>query len=206
MDWMNQLGGLLGQYQGAQQGQPQTGNVEQDFQQFSQAAPNSTVAEGLSAAFRSNQTPAFGNMVGQLFGQANGYQRAGMLNTLMAAVGPMVLQQIMSRAMSRGGGSANMGGGQMMGSGNPLGALAGMFGGGSGGSSQMPQQITPEMAEQIPPQAVEEIAAEAEKHDPSIVDRISGYAAENPEVVKGLGAVAMTVALAHLANQYMDRS
>ncbi len=191
MDWMNQIGGLLNQYQGGQAQQPSQ-SADQDFDQFRQAAPNSAVADGLGAAFRSNETPPFGNMVSQMFGNSSGQQRAGLLNTLLAAAGPMVLQQVMSRMGNRGATGQQSGGG--------LAGLANIFG---GGGNQ--PQITPEMAEQISPEAVEEIAAQAEQKDPSIVDRISGYAAENPDVVKGLGAVALTVALAHLANQYSRR-
>lgn len=197
MDWINQIGGMLGNYQNQNQTQGNQQNVEQDFNQVYQAAPNPTVAEGLSAAFRSNQTPAFGNMFGQMFGQAGGQQRAGMLNMLLAAAGPMVLQQVMSRMGNRGGATAGGGQGYSQQSGGGLAGIMDMIRGGG------QAQITPEMAEQLSPQEVEAIAEEAEKHDPSIVDRVSSYASENPEVVKGLGAVAMTVALAHLANRYM---
>lgn len=188
MDWMN----LLQQYAGANAQQaPQS--VDNDFDQVAQQAPQNALSQGLAGAFRSDQTPPFGNMVSNLFANSSGQQRAGILNTLLAAAGPMVLQQVMSRMGSGGTPTA--------GAGNPLGGLLGMLGG--GGSVQ--PQITPEMAEQIPPQAVEQIAAEAEKQDPSIIDRVSGYYAENPEVVKGLGAVALTVLMAHLANKHMNR-
>ncbi|MCP9495420.1 MAG: hypothetical protein MSG64_13325 [Pyrinomonadaceae bacterium MAG19_C2-C3] len=189
MDWMNQLSGLLNQYQGGQNQQQPNNNVDNDFDQLSRAAPNSAVAEGLSAAFRSNNTPPFGNMVSQLFANSSGTQRASLMNTLLAAAGPMVLQQVMSRM--GGGGMSNAGGG-----------LAGLLGNLGGGGQP---QVTPEMAEQIPPQAIEQIAAEAEKQDPSIIDRVSGFYAENPDVVKGLGAVALTVALAHLANRHLNK-
>ena len=190
MDWMN----LLQQYAGANAQQtPQS--VDNDFDQVAQQAPQNALSQGLAGAFRSDQTPPFGNMVSNLFANSSGQQRAGILNTLLAAAGPMVLQQVMSR-MGRGGGGA-----AAVGAGNPLDGLLGMLGGGGGAQPQ----ITPEMAEQIPPQAVEQIAAEAEKQDPSIIDRVSGYYAENPEVVKGLGAVALTVLMAHLANKHMNR-
>ncbi|MEJ7618376.1 MAG: hypothetical protein WKF30_15745 [Pyrinomonadaceae bacterium] len=41
--------------------------VDNDFDQFTQAAPQSAVSQGLAEAFRSDQTPPFGNMLGQLF-------------------------------------------------------------------------------------------------------------------------------------------
>ena len=83
MGWLDQIGGLLQQYQGGN-AQTAAGNVDNDFDQFAQAAPQSAVADGLAAAFRSNQTPPFGNMIGQLFGQSNGTQRASILNTLIS--------------------------------------------------------------------------------------------------------------------------
>lgn len=183
MDWMNQLGGLLGQYAGANaQQHPQT--VDNDFDQFAQQAPQSALSQGLAGAFRSQQTPPFGNMVSNLFANSSGQQRASILNTLLAAAGPMVLQQVMARMGSGGGG------------GNPLGGLAGLLGGGGGGQQQ---QVTPEMAEQISPQVVEEIATQAETQDPSVIDRVSDFYAEHPMLVKGLGAAALAVALAKIA-------
>jgi hypothetical protein len=47
------------------------------------AAPGS-LARGLSAAFHSDQTPAFGEMVGHLFGNSSPDQKAGLLNQLFA--------------------------------------------------------------------------------------------------------------------------
>ncbi len=177
MDWMNQLGGMLQQYAGANANQaPQT--VRDDYDQFAQAAPQSAIAEGLSAAFRSDQTPPFGNMVAQMFGNANGQQRAGILNSLIAAAGPALLSQM----LSRGGGGGGLSG------------LAGLLGGGQ-------QQVTPEQAEQVSPEAVQEIAAQAEQKDPSVVDQISNFYSEHPTLVKTLGGAALTIALAKIAQQ-----
>jgi hypothetical protein len=63
----------------------------QQFGQITQNAPSDVLAKGLSAAFASDQTPAIGNMVGQLFGQSNGAQQAGMLNQLIGTLGPGVM-------------------------------------------------------------------------------------------------------------------
>lgn len=60
------------------------------FNQIAQSAPNDVLAKGLSAAFASDQTPAIGNMVSQLFAQSNGAQQAGMLNQLIGTLGPGV--------------------------------------------------------------------------------------------------------------------
>jgi len=173
MSWMDQLGGLLQQYTGAGPHQAPH-SVHDDFDQFAQAAPQSALAEGVAAAFRSDQTPPFASMVGQLFGQSSGAQRAGLLNTLIGAAGPAVVGQLLTQ---RG-----------------LGGLAGMFQGG-------PTQMTPQQAEQIPPQVVEEIAAHAEQQNPSIIDTLGDFYARNPALVKTLGGAALTIALAQLAQR-----
>jgi hypothetical protein len=172
MSWLDQIGGLLQQYQGAN-AQQTPNNVQDDFGQFAQAAPQSAVADGLAAAFRSDQTPPFGNMLGQLFGQSNGTQRASILNTLIGALGPTVIAQILANRGASG--------------------LAGMLGGGQ------QREVTPEMAEQVPAEAVQEIAERAEQKDPSIIDRASDFYAEHPTLIQGLGAAALTIALAKVA-------
>ncbi|MCU1263593.1 MAG: hypothetical protein JWO80_6478 [Bryobacterales bacterium] len=86
MGFMSQIGGLLQQYSGASAASPPE-NVERDFQQVAPQVPQAALSGGLSEAFRSKETPPFGQMVSQLFGQSNGEQRAGILNRLMGAVG-----------------------------------------------------------------------------------------------------------------------
>ncbi|HEX8091490.1 MAG TPA: hypothetical protein VF762_21735, partial [Blastocatellia bacterium] len=165
MNWINQLGGLLEQYTGVGASQaPST--VHDDFDQFAQVAPSGTLADGLSAAFRSDQTPPFGQMVGHLFGQSNGHQRAGILNTLISTLGPTLVAQLLARRGAQG--------------------LAGLLTGGR-------RQVTPEEAQQVPPEAVEEIAAQAEKKDPSVIDTLSNFYAEHPTLVKTLGGAALAI-------------
>jgi hypothetical protein len=179
MDWLNSIGGLLQRYAGANAQTAQTG-VEGDFDQFAQAAPQSAIADGLAAAFRSNDTPPFGQMVATLFQNANGQQRAGILNALIAAAGPTILGEVLSRG---GGGLAG------------LTRLA--------GSGQ--QTVTPEQAQEVSPEAVEHIAAEAEKDNPKVVDRLSNFYSEHPTLVKSLGAAALTIALARVAESQQNR-
>lgn len=174
MDWMSQVGNILQQYTGAQDATRAPSTVDDDFDQFSQAAPQSAIADGLAAAFRSDQTPAFGQMVGQLFRQSNGQQRASILNTLIATLGPTIISQV----LSRGGASG----------------LAGLLGGGQ-------NEVTPEQAAQVPPDVVEKIADQAEQKDPSVIDHLSNFYAEHPTLVKSLGAAALTVALAKIAQR-----
>jgi hypothetical protein len=174
VDWMEQLGGLLQQYSGAQGGQASPG-VHDDFDRVAQVAPQSAIADGLSAAFRSDQTPPFGQMVSRLFSQSGGQQQAGLLNTLLAAAGPAIVSQVLSR--TSGGGASG---------------LAGLLGDGQ-------TQVTPEQAQQIPPEAVEEIAGHAERQDPSVIDQVSNLYARHPTLVKTLGAKALSIALGKVA-------
>jgi hypothetical protein len=177
---MDQIGNILQQYSGAG-AQTASSHVQDDFDQFAQAAPPSAVADGLAAAFRSEQTPPFPQMMGQLFGQSDGTQRASILNTLIGALGPTVVAQILARRGGGGGGGIGD-------------LLGGLLGGGR-------QEVTPEVARQIPPEAVEEIAQQAEQRDPSIVDMASNFYAEHPQLVKTLGAAALAIALAKVAQR-----
>jgi hypothetical protein len=150
---------------------PNVTNATEHFDQVAQNAPPNAIAEGLQAMFKSDQTPAFGNMVGSLFGGSNGEQKAGMLNHLIASVGP--------------GTVAQMAGG---------GALANLLGGGA-------TQITPQQAQNVSPEVVQQIAAHAEKTDPSIVDKASAFYAQHSTLVKTLGGAALSIALAKVAER-----
>ncbi len=185
MDLMKELGGLLQQYQGAEPTQaPDT--IDDDFDQVAQAAPQPALSDGLAAAFRSEQTPEFGQMTANLFNNSNPQQQAGLLNTILKYAGPAILGRIMS-----GGG----GGGATAGGGGGLSDLINIFKGGG------QQELTPEQARQIPPEAVQQVADEAQKHDPSIIDKISDFYSEHPTLVKSLGAAALTIALSKIANR-----
>lgn len=174
MNWINQLGDIFQQYTGAAAGQaPST--VHDDFDQFTQVAPTGTIADGIASAFRSDQTPPFGNMVSHLFGQSNGQQRAGILNTLISSLGPTLVAQLLARRGASG--------------------LAGLL---SGGRSE----VTPEEAQQVPAEAVQEIATQAEKQDPSVIDTLSSFYAEHPTLVKTLGSAALAIALASIAQRH----
>lgn len=161
MSWMDQLGSIVQQYSGGGAASAQAPDVHEHFDQVAQAAPQSVLADGIAGAFRSNQTPAFGEMVSNLFNQSDGTQKAGILNRLMASAGPGILAQIPG--------------------------LAGILNTG--------QQITPQQAQQVPAQAVQDLATHAEKTNPSIVDEVSGFYAQHPDVVKALGGLALSIAL-----------
>lgn len=88
MSWMNMLGGLVSQLGG---GQVEPEHAESQFDQISQMLPTGALAGGIAEAFRSNATPPFAQLAAQLFGNSGGAQKAGMLNTILASVGPAVL-------------------------------------------------------------------------------------------------------------------
>ena len=174
---MSQLGGLLQQYTGSE-AKRAPDSVDNDFDQFAQAAPPSAVSEGLAEAFRSDRTPPFGEMLGQLFGRSDGRQRASILNMLITTLGPTLVSQILAR---RGASGA-------------AGAI-------SGGQTE----VTPDVAEQIPPDAVQDIAAQAEQKDPSVIDQLSDVYARHPTLIKTLGGAALTIALAKIAQRQYGR-
>lgn len=191
------LGNLLQQYMGGAQGA--NTRPEEDFDRVAQEAPREAVAQGVTQAFRSDQTPPFPQMVGQMFGQSNPNQQAGMLNQLIAAAGPSLIGMLAGRGGAGGlGGLGGLGGG--------LGGLGGMLGGllNGGGNGQQPQ-ITPEQASQLSPEQVQEIAQKAEQENPGVVDRMGDFYAQHPNVVKGLGGAALAIALAHMASNIQRR-
>jgi hypothetical protein len=87
------LSGLLQQYLGDEPIRTSEKAAE-DFHQVAAHTSPEVVGEGLAEVFRSDQTPPFGQMVGQLFGHADPQQRAGMLNQLVNSVGPELLESI----------------------------------------------------------------------------------------------------------------
>jgi len=195
------FGRILDQYSdpSAQADQPQ---VEQDFDHIAQNAEPDMLEQGISHAFRSDQTPPFGNMVGQMFGQADSGQRAGMLNQLIGALGPAVIGSILG-GRAGGGGLGGLTGGGAGGLGGLGGLLGGLLGGGANsnaGTQQVPQ-LSPQDAERMSPEEVQELATQAEQHNPGIIDQMSRYYAQNPQLFKALGGAALAVALGQIAQR-----
>ncbi len=172
MSWMNELAGVLQNYtQGVPPGEA-AGDVKSHFNEAAHVAPQSDIASSLASMFRSDQTPPFAQLVGQLFGNSNGGQRANLLNTLLAGgAGAGMLSQL-----ARSAGISIPGGGT-------------------------PPHVTADAAAKISPGMVQEAAAQAEQRDPSIVDRVSEIYAQHPALINSLGAAAMSMALSHLANR-----
>ena len=131
------------------------------------------LGQGVADAFRADNTPPFGEMVGQMFGRSNPQQQAGVLNELLRSIGPGVLSAIGGGILGRMSAGANAG---------------------------VPQ-VTPQQASQLTPEQVQEIANRAEQHDPGVLDKVGGFYAEHPQLVKTLGSAALAIALASIANR-----
>lgn len=186
MDWMDRLGGILQRYQA---GVPND-RVEDDYDEVARNAPPEAIRGGLTEAFRSDQTPPFPQMFGQMFGRSGGVERAGILNMLLRTVGPQILASILARRMG------SSGGGGTAGDTDAGGGLGGVLGDLMNGRKT---EVTPQEAEQIDPKVVEEMAAEAETKDPSIIDEASDFYAKHPTLVKGLGAAALAFLMSKMA-------
>jgi hypothetical protein len=164
------LGSLLQQYVGgASNANP--AQAENDFEQLTKSASSADLAPGVAEALRSDQTPPFPQMVGQLFNNGDSGQRAGMLNQLLGSVGPGVL--------------ASLAGG----------ALSSLF----GGNRNEAPHITPEQASTMTPEQVQQLAEKAEQHNPGVVDRMGEFYAQHPQLVKGLGGAALALVLSRMA-------
>lgn len=149
-------------------------DTETDFDEVARQVSPDVLGSGLAQAFRSDQTPSFGNMLGSLFGGSNAQQRAGLLNQLIGAIGPAVLSGIAGGALGR------------------------LLQGARGAAAP---SVTPSDAERVTPEQVKEIAVAAEKQDPGILDKVGAYYAQHPEVVKVLGGAALAIALGQMAQR-----
>ena len=149
-----------------------TDKVHEHFDQVAQQASSQQLGNGVAAAFRSDATPPFGQMVGNLFGQSTPEQRAGILNQLTQVLGSGALSSIAGGVLGR------------------------VLGGGNAAPT-----ITPEQASQVSPADAAVIAEHAEKKDPSILDRAGESYAQHPQLVKGLGAAALAIVLGRMRSQ-----
>jgi hypothetical protein len=72
-------------------------------------------------------------------------------------------------------------------------ALRGVVAGGAG--------VTPETASQVSADQVRQMANSAQRANPSIVEQVSGFYAQHPDVVKALGGAAVAIAIQHIARR-----
>jgi len=71
------------------------------LQQVISGSTTDEVGAGLAAAMRSDQTPSFGTMVGHLFGQSSSTQQAGVLNQILATLGPAAMSAAAGGVLGR---------------------------------------------------------------------------------------------------------
>jgi hypothetical protein len=166
---MDNLGSLVDQFT---RGGASADDVHAAYDQVASQVPRGHLADGLSHAFKSDQTPPFEQMVSGLFGQSNPEQKAGLLNQLMGSLGP-------------GGGS------QLL---NSLG-LGGMAGALTGAT------VTHQQAQEVSPEAVQSLARQAATKDPSIMDKAAGFYAQHPTLVKTIGAGALAILMSRMSAQ-----
>src|ERR1700730_18438807 len=93
MGLLDDVKGMLTQYAS---GTAPSGDASAHFQQVAQSVDSGTLAQGIAAAMRSDQTPPFAQMVSQLFASGSGDQRMAMLNTLLSSVSPEQRAQLSS--------------------------------------------------------------------------------------------------------------
>ncbi len=152
-------------------GNASDGEIHSAYDRVSHTVPQGELADGISYAFKSDQTPPFEQMVGGLFSRSNPDQKAGLLNQILGALGP--------------GGAAQLLGG--------AGGLAGLGRILSGGT------VTPQEADQIPPETVEVLAGHAVQKDPTIMDKAAGFYAQHPTLVKAIGVGALALLLSRMS-------
>jgi hypothetical protein len=70
-----------------------------------------------------------------------------------------------------------------------LGGLASMLRGGP---------LSAEQANQVSPSQVQQMADHAERQNSSVVDQVSGFYAQHPQLMKAAGGLALTIALQHM--------
>jgi len=124
MSWFNKISELAERYgANATQG---GGSTHEDFQRVAQSAPQDVVSNGIAHMFRSDETPAFPDMVSNLFGQSNQTQKAGLLSELLSSLAPEVLAGLPG-----------------------LGGLAGTPGAAGNDPKVLANQLSPEQVQQV---------------------------------------------------------
>jgi hypothetical protein len=85
MGLFDSLKSVLSQYSS---GSSPAGDAGAHFEQVAQSVDTGTLAQGIAAAMRSDDTPPFAQLVSQLFASGSGDQKTAMLNTLLSSASP----------------------------------------------------------------------------------------------------------------------
>jgi hypothetical protein len=106
MSWLDALSDVINRYKTSSPGGAATAPADphRDFCEVAKTAPTEVTADALAHVFRSDQTPSFPEMVGNLFRESNPDQRAGLLNQLAGCVSPGLLSAIPGLSELLGGG------------------------------------------------------------------------------------------------------
>ena len=163
---------VLGQY--SRQPYQHPPHVTEDFDQVAREVPPEDLEEGIVDAFNAEETPPFEEMVGQLYDESDDDTRAGLLNEILGSL--------------------------------PGGLAGGLAGGALGGLLQRFNQgssphISPRDVHSIPARDVQVAAAEAEKRNPGILQRVGRYYARHPQMVQVLGQAALGIIMRNLARR-----
>lgn len=161
---------ILGRYADSRRPAPPP-EIENDFNQIAHEAAPDALQDGIAEAFRSDKTPPFEEMVAQLFKHSEPSVRAGLLDNLLAGLGPSAL----------GAGS---------------GGLADVWRRYAAGA-----RVSPDSAAQIDPLEVQEVARQARRQSPGVLERVSRFYAHHPELAHRLGNVAMGIALSKIVRR-----
>ena len=163
---------ILGRYSGERRRALPHFEVEHDFEKVVAETAPDALQDGIAEAFRSDETPAFEEMVAQLFENSEPRIRAGLLDNLLAGLGPNAL------GAATGGGLADVWRRYVAGA-----------------------RVAPDRAARVDSTEVQEVARQARKQNPGVLERVSRFYARHPEVVRTLGNVAMGVALSRIARR-----
>ena len=168
MSLLDSLGDLLKR---VTTGNAPASDVNDAYDQVAGAVPHGTLADGLSHAFNSDQTPPFEQMVSGLFDKSTPDQKAGFVNHLLGVLGPAGFAQALS--------AAGMGTG-------PQGV-------------QSDGSLRPQQAAQISPESVRFLAKQAAVKDPSFVEKAANFYAQHPMLVKSIGAGALALLMSRIS-------
>ena len=175
MDWKDQCGGVLSRYANVNPAtMPST--VFEDFSSVVEAAPVPAIARGLETAFRASETPPLPQMVAELFSRSDASQRAGILNLLVDDLTPSAVRTVLGQER--------------------LGSLAELLG--------RDRYLSAAEAEHISAEIARELVAAAARRDYGIVEKITGFYADYPRLLRALDPTAQGVFLSGLAQLAED--
>jgi hypothetical protein len=166
MSLLDNLGDLLKKVTA---GNAQATEVHAAYDQMARDVPDATLADGLSHAFKSDETPPFEKMVSGLFDKSTPEQKAGFINHLLGVLGPAGLTEALSAAGIGGGPQAADG------------------------------RLTPQQADRLSPEAMQSLAQQAAAKDPTIIDRAASFYAQHPTLVKSIGVGALALIMRRIS-------